>query len=530
MAEINNRKNVMGVMGSETIGTTTPFLEESVHNHNDKEDKRGIVEKLQDPNYRRPFVISLWLAFSTFVTGLMAGQQGTSFLDLLIITDTDIKTGASFFTACSFGAMFGSFVSGVLHGKLNNHLLMVLTCVPAGVTSVLIPYCSHYWAMIAARFINCSFCGCIDNVANAEHLRLWRSEGRALLQFIHFTFAVGGMLSPLYTEPFLAVKEQHQNFSSRSVNTSSAHHLFTPGSPNTSPVYEIMLRSNSSLAHDMVVNSSSLHFPSVNSSGVVVYSDTQIHYAYLITGIFCFIAAAPFLVLYVTNRSKADDDNNDTDDDEGSSSSRSLSTSLTVFITFTLCVFYLIYCCIEETFASFLMTFSVQEFSQVSKSRGAYITTAYWASFATGRFISIFVTRYLKPLQLMFLCTSLMITAYSAFLVSAWAGSVELLTVFACLAGIGMSALFPAGLSWAEAEVIRVTARISSTIMVASSAGVMIGPVVIGYLMEEVDNMWFCYIMLGETIVMAGVFIFLLTFNRCYVNVKYGHMKQGAGD
>lgn len=50
---------------------------------------------------------------------------------------------------------------------------------------------------------------------NADIIALWDDEGRSYMQALHFFFGVGGILSPLATEPFLAkfecVKEKYHN-------------------------------------------------------------------------------------------------------------------------------------------------------------------------------------------------------------------------------------------------------------------------------------------------------------------------------
>ena len=43
--------------------------------------------------------------------------------------------------------------------------------------------------------------------ANADVVSIWDEEGRPYMQAAHFSFAFGGILSPLVTEPFLAKKE-----------------------------------------------------------------------------------------------------------------------------------------------------------------------------------------------------------------------------------------------------------------------------------------------------------------------------------
>ena len=47
-------------------------------------------------------------------------------------------------------------------------------------------------------------------VCNAEIVFTWGDEGRAYMQALHFCFAMGGILSPMATAPFLAPK--HNTF------------------------------------------------------------------------------------------------------------------------------------------------------------------------------------------------------------------------------------------------------------------------------------------------------------------------------
>ncbi|XP_005089500.1 sodium-dependent glucose transporter 1C [Aplysia californica] len=486
-----------GAATRETENCHDPFLTEQ-GNSVPKQREKSSLEKFKDHEYRRKFLHSVVLSCSSFVLGLVIGQQGPTFLDLLIITGVDLETGSSFFTAASCGYLFGSFVSGFLHGKVNDHIMMVVVSAGAGTAAIITPHCSPFWLMICIRFLTNMFCGGIDTFANAQHLGLWGSEGRALLQFIHFTFALGGMLTPLYTEPFLAekdVSDDHTTDSQLSINTTAV-----PYSLNTS-----IMENTSTSSHNMTISGD--HQISSN-----------VHYAFLITGILSFLASIPYIVLYFTDKSGKSSSDGPSSDEK----SRKVPLPLRVFMIIVLCLLYVVYCCVEDTFASFLMTFVVNEYDHVTKSKGAYMTTFYWASFAVGRFLSIFLAKYMRAVRLMYLCSTLMIIAYSAFLVSAHFAAIDALTVFAGLAGVAMSSLFPSGLSWTEAELMPVTGWISSFILIGSSIGMMVNPLILGYLMEEVANMWFCYLLLGETLLMCVIFLFLLFFNRKYVNIKYG--------
>ncbi|XP_059171630.1 sodium-dependent glucose transporter 1B-like isoform X2 [Physella acuta] len=430
--------------------------------------------------------------------GIIIGQQGPSFLDLQIITGTDVETASSFFTAASFGYMVGSFISGFVHGKVRNNVVMVIVNAGAGIMAIITPHCSPFVLMLMSRFSTNMFCGGIDTFVNAEHIRIWGSDGQPLLQFIHFTFALGGVLTPLFTEPFLAEKETG-NSTSR-----------TDGEPT------IFMNSTSQWKQE---NTSNMTWLATNGTMLVKARTTNVYYAFLIAGIIAILTSFPFIYLSIVEKQT---EHKSEEKYTQKVHSRKLPRHLNIFVILVLCFFYLVYCCVEDTFASFLMTFVVTEYDEVSKSKGAYITTFYWASFAVGRFLSIFVSKYVIAVKLISLYTILMVIAYSGFTISALFSQIDAITVFAGMAGISMSAVFPAGFSWTESELLKVTGWVSSFILIASSIGMMINPLIIGYLMEEVSNMWFCYVLLSQTLLLCCIFLFLLLFNRCYLNKVYG--------
>lgn len=351
------------------------------------------------------------------------------------------------------------------------------------------------------------------SAGNSEQMRIWGNEGQGLMQMLHFSFALGGILSPLYTAPFLS--QRSDTTETGALDNSSASAI--ANSNNTSAfvgqnVTNIIFSGNFTNA----TNYSSEDVPSLDEG-------TQVHTAFLITGICAFLSGIPFFVFFVcdkvtkkTEKSKA----------EEKVTQRKLPLPVLLCLLGTLCVFYILYSCVEDTFASFLMTFLVRQYSSVTKAKGAYITAIYWASFAVSRFLMIFVSSLLTPVRLLYLCLTLMVIAYTSFLISAIAENVIALSVFAAMAGLSMSGVFPAGFSWTQSELLKVTGPISSCILVSASLGTMINPLILGYLMEELSNMWFCYLLVGETFVLCAVFMFLLNFNRQFANKRYGPLSS----
>ena len=324
---------------------------------------------------------------------------------------------------------------------------------------------------------------------------LWGKDGDALLHFIHFTFAIGAMLTPLYTEPFIVSKDE---------------------------AFDIHLNTTNELSIHKSGNISKYRF----LEGTYSHSISNVHYAFLITGCISFLVSIVFIILYFIDKTPI----KPSSDTLGITKSRDLPFSLQVLIVSIIVFLFLVYSCVEDTFASFLMTFVVKEFDFVSKSEGAYITTVFWALFAVGRFFSIFIVKYFNPARLITLCLFVMTSSLVLFTVSVFLAEVTAMTVFAGLEGLGMAAMFPAIMLWTETELVKLTSWVSSFICIGSAFGMMMNPVIVAYLMEEVANIWFCYLLLAQAMLTFISFLLLLSFNRCYINHKYGKIQQTVTD
>ncbi|GFS23919.1 sodium-dependent glucose transporter 1 [Elysia marginata] len=425
----------------------------------------------EDAVYSENLKHSLCLALALFAVGVTESQGGPTFLDLQIITDTDVGQASAFFTSHSCGSLLGSLISGYIsERKVNASFTLLLSLLAMGVGVISMPYCVIFETMVAMQGLTGVCGGFISTTATAEQMRIWGKEGHVLMQLLHFCFALGGVVSPLVTEPFLAAKKNGET---------SGH-----------------------------------------SANLSTHAGSSSHGDY----------------------------------DLRDSLSRVVGLS----------AFYVLYCSVEDTFASFLMTFVVRRFKTVSKSDGAHITAVYWSSFAASRFLMIFVSRVLSPVRVLYVGGSLMLLSFTGFTFSSgpWVGegsgstahamyinassgisgvtetikdigayaagedggSVPILTVFTAMAGLAMSGVFPASVSWNGAELLKVTGRISSCIFISASLGAMLNPLLVSRLMQDVSNMWFCYVLLLEVSGLTLIFWSLLAFNRCYLNRRYGKL------
>lgn len=313
-------------------------------------------------------------------------------------------------------------------------------------------------------------------------MRVWGNEGHELMQMLHFFFAIGGVISPLYSGPFLAQPTVTNTSMDSLINTTDQQTI----SPEAQPV------------------------------------TTDVKYAYIITGILCIFSGIPWLVIYIQDKFGTGTDSIKAD---GAVTQRKLPAPILLYMITMICLMYMLYVCAEVTFSSYLMTFLVNEYN-ATKAMGANITSVFWALFAASRFLMIFISQYLSAVQLLFISSVFMIVTSVCFTIGAMFNAVDALFVLTALFGMSVSAVFPAGFSWTEAQLMKVTSRVSACILVSSSVGGMVIPSLQGYLMEQVSNQWFCYLLLIEIFLTCFVFVTLYISARFFINKHYDFVDE----
>ena len=311
-------------------------------------------------------------------------------------------------------------------------------------------------------------------------LATWSGEGRSFMQALHFAFAIGGILSPLATAPFLLEKL-----------------------PDDPPLLE---EKNTSINVNTTIVALPTQFTLPDNSSMTMPSqESQLYKAYFITGAITLSAAIPILMFliysYKTNYQIQ------TQDEKLARKVRDLPRNSKILCLVFLVCFFICYCAVEDTFNSFLTAFCVKQFKW-TKVSGSVLTSAFWASYGLFRFLGIFLVKLFKPKTLLFVFGAGLPTTFIGVLVSSIFISDVGMWICGILAGVSMSILFPTMFTWAEECLLPVSGKISSLFLIASSAGSMTNPVILGYLMDEHSPLWFCYLLLGESII---CFVVLLT-------------------
>jgi len=480
-----------------------------------KNTERSFLARFQDKEYREKLLYTFWIAVALFVQGLVIGQVGPTFLDIQIITGTDVTQASVFFTANSCGFISGAAILALIEHKMNKTLLIGLSLLGLGTVVILTPYCSLFAGMVIVKVFEGMFNGFIGATGSAENMRVWGNEGRAFLQVLHCGTAIGAVISPLYMSPFLA-KRRDISSSDTWANSTSTEWLSSTIILNGSESTANMTLLSQPLSDDIGKNISLI---GANTK------ETNIHYGYLISGSLVIIASIPFLYRFICRRTK-DENQSNSNDGESNADKRILPKLAHLGLCLGLYLFYFCVVSVEVTFFSFLMTFVILEFTTVSKQQGAYLIAIYWFTFAGARFCMIFAAGKISPTKLISFCMTIAVISISGFVVAAHLHSITLITVVTSAIGIGMSALFPSGFSWCESRLLHVTPRVSAGIIISGSIGAMLTPLLLGYLMEELSNMWFCYILLAGTFLMIFVFISVNVLNNILVVKKYGELHK----
>lgn len=229
---------------------------------------------------------------------------------------------------------------------------------------------------------------------------------------------------------------------------------------------------------------------------------SRIQIAYGIIGLLLFLIAIVFLVLYCRDKGRISV-SADFDELERYRSVDSCTKSALIIL---LGFFFFSYMGLEVTFGALVTTFTV-EYNHWPKEQGAVVAAIFWGSLATGRGLSIFISRCCGPtfmlaFDLVFMIVGGLVLAIGVpyFDKLLWLGTLIL--------GLGMSSAFPAGITWAETK-FHLTGKSTAVFVIGSAIGQMGIPVLSGYLYEKYGAMFLMYITVALTVVTLLIFIIM---------------------
>merc|ERR1711971_49305 len=411
----------------------------------EEEDKRG--------KYPWPLLVRTVLLLNAFLAlGINDAMGGPTLLDLRDLVGATIAQVSFIFAICSIGSLIGCFLTGALMDRIPNacYLFLASTLLLLGHANSSLPYSPSLFVMYFASFFKGLASGSLDTGGNVLLLRIW--EGRdsgPYMHAIHFTFGIGAFLAPLIARPFL-------------VNTEDTQHL------NGS------IRAAANLTQDREVEES-------------VWTVKTL---YPMVSAYPLLLSLVFVAFHVKDRKTAKKGANK--EDEGGENQ--LSKGFTIAIVATVSVLFFLYVGMEVAFGTFVSVFAVQSKLQFTRQQGSDVTAVFWGTFAATRGLAIFAAIVASPNIIMW--TSFTISGIGSIILCIWGDTYpEALYVGTALLGIGMASIFATGFLWVERR-MKVTARIGSAFLVASSSGADVFPLVVGQLVED-HPMGFIYLTTG---------------------------------
>ncbi|XP_064614172.1 sodium-dependent glucose transporter 1B-like [Liolophura sinensis] len=447
-------------------------------------------------------VYTFFILLVYFVGGALKGQEGVTFLDLLILTDSDMESGSLLLTCSALGFMLGPLLLGFLYDRYNNSGLFAIFIVSSGLLTYVIPWCHHLVLMSVAFVLRNLVTSAVDIGALVITVKLWKNEVNPYMQAIQAMFALGGIVSPLITAPFLSEsgRKAANNLNNVKDNTSRPYDMGTSDMVNLSSQSVLTLSTNTSDNQTWTIFGK---------------EETNVYIAYSIIATCMLVVSIPVAILWISRSvekltSRQDKEVSADEVKQPVIKARKHPRLLPVAIALV-GLFFFVYGPVEKTCANFLLAFLVKQMNW-SKVHAAQGNSAFYAGFAGGRFIGIALAVVMPTTLMLFVfmmalvvCLGLFILAIEQSAVFTW--------VCIVLIGTAMSTIYASMYAWVDVNVTSVTGKMASCMQVALALGTMATTPLIGYLFKEQTPMWFVYltITLSSTCFLCYSFLYLLT-------------------
>ncbi|CAG5121783.1 unnamed protein product [Candidula unifasciata] len=479
-----------------------------------------------------------------FTLGMTVAMRGPSFIDLQLISGADVEAGSYYFSANALGYVVGALFTGWIYSRVKvKNRLIIAPMLISGILLAATPWCADFVLMLAINGVVAFFWGIYETTLNAEEIKGWEGSSYSAMQFLSFSYSVGGVVGPLIVEPFLAPKTldvilnstHHQNI--LSTPSSMYASLYTQNQTDHAYSVSMLLEQHHStgsvkdyyqLDNRKIVESHSLYNSSFPSSGRESLAlKSNIHIAYFIGGAIVVLCCIPLCIVHVWTRKhlpvwQMEDGNKDTNQGK-------LPLWLYVILTGAISMFYFFYTNTDDPYSMYLSVFVVSHLDW-SKQDGAIISAVFWGCSTAAKLVMILVVRFVNASALLLLSLLMMVVFMGTLTVSAhfhvhW-------MIWACTAGLALSqaAVFGGGVAWADANILAVDGRVTSYIMIFASLGVMISPLILGATMKELSPMAFLYTLTIASFLTFSIFLFMLVILKPYVAKHYGSPRPQTAD
>ncbi|OWF35130.1 Sodium-dependent glucose transporter 1A [Mizuhopecten yessoensis] len=436
---------------------------------------------------------------------LAKGPIGPSFLDLQAISGVGLESGSSLLTTLYIGYMLSAIVSGCLFDKFHRSLLLSAAMFLLACATVAIPWCSMYWLMVIAFFCLGAMVGATDAIANAEVQRIWGKDGKPFMQGLQFMYSFGFSVAPLLTILFLEIPS---NIDLSKLHYPEQNHNTSLTNYSTSLNKTVLLQNRSS----QIANHSQIYEDSAFVRSPYIYK------AFIIGGCVSLSAFVILLVFYCTFDRQNKTNHRETESTTPAKSR--LPLRLRVLGILHMAGIQALLSGIDDTLMAFLTAFCVKELDW-TKAEGALLTSVGSFVAVAGRFIAIFLVQVISPIKLVGFHSVLTLIVFIGFYISTLQKSNIGIWIVSSLFGYAKAPVLACVFSWTDEVFLPVTGRISSIFLVFITANSASNPLILGFFMDNFSNMWFCYLFLGESVLLVLVVGSALLLTR-RVKTTYG--------
>ncbi|XP_033731639.1 sodium-dependent glucose transporter 1C-like [Pecten maximus] len=357
--------------------------------------------------------------------------------------------------------------------------------------------------MIMAFFFLGAMVGATDAIANVEVQRIWGKNGKPFMQGLQFMYSFGISVAPLVAIVFMNTPP----------NVEMENAL--------EQLNETTLESNSFIRNETVSlqnRSSQARNDSLSSEETTFVRSPDLYKAFIIGGAVSLFVCAMQLTFYFVFDRRHKTTQRETLTTTPAKSR--LPLSLQVQAILHMAGIQALLTGIDDTWIAFLTVFCVKMFDW-TKAQGALLTSVSSFVAVAGRFIAIFLVQLISPIKLVGFHSILTLAVFIGLYISVLHNSSMGMWIVSLGFGYAKAPILACVFSWTDEVFLPVTGRIASIFLVFCTASSASNPLILGVLMDNYSNMWFCYLFLAESILLVLVVGSALLLTR-RVKATYG--------
>ncbi|XP_069110570.1 sodium-dependent glucose transporter 1A-like [Argopecten irradians] len=460
---------------------------------------------------RRKIIHSICIYMMFLMLGWTSGLFGPSFVDLLLIADVSLKLGSWISALYFVGYAVGCVTGGVLYDRIDRNCLYAAGIFLVGILIAVIPWCFIFALMVFAHFLEGFSSGVIDTVGNAELINIWR-ENSMMFFMSELCYTVGLFLAPMVVAPFVSHDAIHQQLrNGTELNNDTLHPILSNITvPSNMALYGNLTRQNES--HAFV---SRLFIPFFISAALAI------------------LISIPFVIKFLLRNVEMQQrrgesnvtskDSKEEDDTKG----RQLPTKLKLIslVLFNTMIFVGLLLC--ESSTSFIAVYTIEQMG-FSPAKGALVNAVSNVCGIVAILVAMFASS-LNILVFLGIHTVGLLAGLLGLLLSSLAKTNNIGIWFSsAVVGYFRSMIFSFIFTWTNNYITPTTGKVSSLFMMSSCAGAAVGPILLGWLMEEYTYLWFCYLLTIFGVVQLLLYIIGIVLTK-YVTSVYGKTYEDIG-